>query len=307
MLDATQQLSVRYQQIRQAVVKTLAVSGVPIMPLWLCYDPVLQDTLQLEDKVVPVRHLELPLHLKIPTAHRPGFVLLENGTDDTLFENSVTVAVQETQHDALNLESGRSVCAWLRATPEAIRRLQGMSCLTKAHEGRRWLRWHDPRVLQTLWPVLECDQQACFTQGCSAWAFIDIDGAVQNMIPFPNGVASASSVVPLESFSLRTPQWQRLAHNGLALGIVHQWREASLEAGASVQPVSAVSILSRIHGLLLQASGHGFAQTDDLRSYAMHHLQGGSLQDPQSKDRLQRALLDPGSLSFHLKALLASN
>jgi hypothetical protein len=305
MHDAAQEPSVRYQQTRQAIVRALAVQGAasPSTLLWLCYDPVLHDTLRLQDKKIARLHLDVPAHLEIPATHRPGFVPLEQGLDDDMFEASVTIAVQETQGDALNLDSGRSVCAWLRAKPEAIHRLQRMSSLAKVGEGMRWVRWHDPRVLQQLWPVLDSGQQSCFTQGCSAWTFIDIDGTVQSLASFQNGASSASSDVPIESFSLRSSQWQRLGHNGLSLRIVSQWREACLEASAAGQSTSATFILPRICGLLQQASSYGFVQTDDLSAYTLHHLQGGSLQDTDTQQRMQRALLDPGSLSFHLKAL----
>jgi hypothetical protein len=277
-------------------IERLMAPGAEPQPLWLLYDPVLNDPLGLRDRPEVRLPLRLPDHVAIEPELRPGFIQLAADLDDRLFESSVAACEAETQVDALNVGEGRSICGWFRAPRITIDRLRSASVQAQRGAGLRWVRWHDPRVLCQLWPVLKPTQRAGILGAGACGAMVDLLGHVQ-LIRGAESPAPSRVAEPTSDWDLDAAQWRTLSDTALVISLLARLRADGLVADPT-WPL-------RLHVLLGEARMRGVSQDDDLLAYVCFVVQG-HVQGMDFDEALATARLDPGSLGFALKDVLQS-
>ncbi len=281
--------------MRYSIERLMAPTAEPL-PLWLLYDPLLNDPLELRDRPEARVLLRLPDHVAIEPGLRPGFIQLTADLDDRLFESSLAACEAETCGDALNLGDGRSICGWFRASRATVNGLCSASVQAQRGVALRWLRWHDPRVLCQLWPVLKPTQRAGILGGGACAAIVDLLGHVQ----FIRGAESTDPgrvPAPTSDWDLDAAQWRTLSDTALVIALLARLRDEGLIADAA-WPL-------RLHVLLGDARMRGLVQDDDLLAYVCFVVQG-HVQGMDFDEAMAAARMDPGSLAFALKEVLQS-
>jgi len=286
--------------LHEAVARLL-VPDAARLPLWLLYDPVLNDPLQLRDRSEERLWLRLPAHVDIEPASRPGFIRLSGDLDDRLFDSSVAASEAETLGDALNVGTGRAVCGWFRAETTTVQRLCAAGVQTQVGVAYRWVRWHDPRVMCQLWPILKPAQRSTILDNGACAVIVDLLGQVQRLQgtdelnPRPAPPQSGPVASAIDGWGLDHAQWHTLSDTALVISLLSGLREDGLIPDAT-WPL-------RLHALLAQARERGMAQDDDLRAYVRFVIEG-QVQGLDFDEAISVARSDPGSLVFALKELL---
>ena len=277
--------------LRESIERLMAPRAKPL-PLWLLYDPILNDPLELRDRPEARIPLRLPDRVDVESGLRPGFVELTADLDDRLFDLSVTACEAETQVDALNLAEGRSICGWFRASRITIDCLSSASVQTQRGVALRWVRWHDPRVLCQLWPVLTPMQRAAILADGECAAIIDLLGHVQLIRGDEEAGSSRASTPsngsihrPTTEWGLDAAQWRTLSDTALVISLLAKLRDDGLVADHT-WPL-------RLRVLLGDARLRGITQDDDLAAYVCFLVKGHA-QGEDFEEAIAAARPDPG-------------
>lgn len=264
--------------------------------LWLCYDPVLNPSLEADQFILTdtdrsqqptQRLLRLPNHLDISEAQRPRFIDLGADLDHRLFEASIVHAAQETVTSA-SCRSSRSICAWVLATEQAITDFAQRTVQRQPGKGERWVRWFDPRVMHQVWPALQSPQQSQLLSGINAWVMPDLWGRVQVLMP-PPAAATASST----SLGLTPPQWAMLMRSHTVIdGLAYHEQLGHDLTGDTVRDLHHT--LAHLETLSLTSE----TDREDLLKVVIQHPL--ALQDEGVQQAINMARQDPGALTFHL-------
>ena len=286
------------QAFRRQVLDALhtAKSQWPDASIHLLYSPELSDPLEVSQDTKrecalirppsgwPMEQANMPRVVTLDCRRVASYLLeTDPALDDPLFESSVTQAHAEAfgqpapdltatneVHDAVLT----SVCGWVVSPDPAATVALRFSMAGKWRDERRfkrWLRWHDPRLMPHLWPALGDDQRRVLLGEQLLWLAPGLWGELRGYIgePGENGPTAPEALLDAPYVPLPTPsQWQRLQRVPLVNNLLAKWRDVLAAKGQDLPATS----LDRLHAYLGEAQERGL-DGEDMSFYAMVAVQ----------------------------------
>lgn len=143
---------------------------------------------------------------------------------------------------------------------------------------RRWLRFYDPVVATSFWPILDEKQVSSLLHGIYSWAFVDVWQQLQ-VIKRPSLRSSSQTHLSLQ---LTTGQWHQLQ----SVGAVHQaWLRARRE-GLPADHMTHQNVIAALR----QVHDQGVRSRLDMDYFARQAFQYGHgfFRHPEVEALLQR-------------------
>lgn len=227
---------------------------------WLLLDPLLRpfaDDSPLGACLKDRELLLLPVSGHLDPAQMPFLVRFspELSSDHDLVRACLNEAIDELAPAALALGGGRRIGAWLESEcdgPTLARHL-GRQMIQPRGNRRHWLRWHDPAVFWSLWPILDPGQQSRLLGPLTGIRLLDPRGKWTKYLP----EEAATDNGPLQ---LSDAQWQQIDH----IATFNDYLRDTAVAAEATEPGQLRDICMAAYA---RAAELGFRDREDLRAF----------------------------------------
>lgn len=185
--------------------------------------------------------------------------------DAQLFDDSISLALDEIEPQLIKKGSGRLISGWLasNATPEEAAFHIGKSAQQSNNEKDILLRYYDPAVAPLLWNILDSWQQQRLLGPVTSWYSICGDGKLIKRIGLEQQTFQMS-----HSVSLSPESWRDIGLIAVINSILCDYRLNNI----NVSRLDELSVFRAIMPALKRARDYPFKTKDDLIAYGMHAL-----------------------------------